>query len=608
MSFIGQSMKNRFPEWSKAKTDDSSNLSILLDTLGEEIFELRKLGLNSVEQKENLSSKPSYEISKLYEIDLKSGSGFPEDYSESNVTTILVSDDDGKSLDCFYDWGKFNLNLPKSFKEEETEKEFFDYTLDSKLKSDSGNYIYRFRKHAKHIYINLEGIEWFQNERTDLGYESDREIENSYKIIIRGINELGKKVEECISVNERKVYKTKERFLQIMPLEKEPERINGGPGLETVGLLGEIKFCEYVFKNKRAQIKKRLSIVKNNPFNNEIYGEEIYTENRLYVEYISEENKLNLIHKYLLNEYEVLSKDRKLEESFFEEVLCSFKLKDRGTDINLVDFTYDEVRNLLVGLDDQRTVHYFDIARPIFNKNNDMVDSKEVTLEISADGNYQEISEDETQKTRFDVLLSRPKGPINSFCIFKYGPETTSDGLTWNVEFLQQNKTWANEIYLFEGRSRNDLFENILPGFQFYDTLDTFGQYDYFVASFQDVFIYNDKIDFKQKLNAALEKDTNGIYLNKYSVSVPKLVPLKSILLTIESEANLDGIMLDGIENKLKIKTVGNEVVCFKEDHDRALVSLSEAKVYTEKEYSDLKITVSFSNSQQQYECDVSYG
>jgi len=42
LSFASQAIKNRFPEWSKTKRDSSSNASILIDVVGEQLESLRK--------------------------------------------------------------------------------------------------------------------------------------------------------------------------------------------------------------------------------------------------------------------------------------------------------------------------------------------------------------------------------------------------------------------------------------------------------------------------------------------------------------------------------------------------------------------------------------
>jgi hypothetical protein len=630
MSFIGQSMKNRFPAWSKVRTDDSSNYGILLDTIGEEIDQLRKAGLNFVAQEENIESKPTYEKGLLYKIDLNDGSSFPEDYSNLQVENVRVTNDE-RSLDIYFDWGKYNTSYDYSYSLEKIQNDFFYFEFNNTENgldfiSHDRNYSYSFKK-PSHIYISLENIQYFKNERTNKGTETNSFLEGNHKIIIRGINELRKRVEEVILVNERKTYKTKERFLKIFSLEEDVENfarnnISGGPGLEIIGLGGKVVFSELPFNISKKKLPKTLSIAKFNPFSKNVYTNKIYIENDCCIEHLKDEDEYSsfrLAHRYILDEYYHLSKDRVLDEFYFEEELCRFELFNaNGSPISLEDFAYDEVRDKVVGIDRFKKLYYFEIGKPSFKRNSDMSDSLFIDCVISSESNYVFLEEvDENGKksiVNFNLSLQRPKGPVNKFGIFKYTPEMIAEENIWDVEFLQENKDWGEGIHLFSGKDMDDLFDNLIPNFSFQDTLRSFGQYDYFVVSFQNNFKYSDKLDFKKRLNESLDNEKHGIYLNKKSLLIPRLTAEKEYDL-IESSITLNenesyGICFSGVENKLTISINGTDnnkrIFIFKGNNYKAYFNQSTGCLYHTDDYESLSVRIGL-NDGTNYSCEVVY-
>ena len=121
MSFLGKSITNRFPEWSKIKKDESSIGSIIFDIIGERIEESRKTGLNYEEQKRVLEDFPLLTYSNSYKITLPN---YPRDILERKINSISFSDSSGELFLCDT-WSSYNLKLPDAFLLEKKRRGFY---------------------------------------------------------------------------------------------------------------------------------------------------------------------------------------------------------------------------------------------------------------------------------------------------------------------------------------------------------------------------------------------------------------------------------------------------------------------------------------------------
>ena len=201
MSFISQNIKNRFPEWSKVKRDSSSNTSIILDAIGEEIEELRISGYALKLQQKNLLSHPFFEEEKMYKFNLLKDENFPIDFLNKSITSIILSKgSDSIPVETF--WSDYCFEYADSFRFNKEEEE-----LRKELKGNINEEIEL--KKPEQLYIILENVKRFKDSN---------DVEAG--IIIRGINPIDNEVEEYIPFSDLKTYKTKNYFKRIKTLQK----------------------------------------------------------------------------------------------------------------------------------------------------------------------------------------------------------------------------------------------------------------------------------------------------------------------------------------------------------------------------------------------------
>ena len=94
IGFLGESIKNRFPYWSKVRTDPSSYGASLLDILGSSLEEVRTNAIRAKEQRKAFSEEPIFENSHIQIINLLDDAAFnnAEQLKLANPT-ITVSGD-----------------------------------------------------------------------------------------------------------------------------------------------------------------------------------------------------------------------------------------------------------------------------------------------------------------------------------------------------------------------------------------------------------------------------------------------------------------------------------------------------------------------------------
>ena len=323
MSFISQSMKNKFPMWSKVRRANSSNMGIILDCIGEQIETLRENGYGLKIQQKNLLSYPFFEEKKLYKFDLKNDENYLLDMKNKQINSIrLVKKDSGETIGLEFNWNRFCFEHPSTF-ELLGEEYVFEIELEENLEEEIT------LVKEKQLYIILEDLKEFEDSSLVVP-----------GITIRGENKLGREIEEYIEIKDIKTYKTKSYFKKIKPLIKSNGfqnrvSVKGGPAVEIFGFnlkesSSKIKISTCGFGISRDQVKSQLTVSDIDPFQESNYSENSTLKNELFLNFKTEDDKsfVEIIHKFLKEEKVSLVSSSKLNKSFFEEKLCIFELSE----------------------------------------------------------------------------------------------------------------------------------------------------------------------------------------------------------------------------------------------------------------------------------------
>jgi hypothetical protein len=603
MSFLGKSITNRFPEWSKIKKDESSAGSIIFDIIGERIEESRKTGLNYEEQKKVLEDFPLLTYPNSYKITLPN---YPRDILERKINSISFSDNLGELFLCDT-WSSYNLKLADAFILERVEENYTDtiasYNVNRKDYKFYENY--NFKKNGKYLILDCTEVDYFYNRDDTAGFgrsieEDGSEVfEEKYYVIIRGKDYYGKPIEEIINVDKKTTYKTKNKFYEICSLRAEEEYlkqrvISGGPPFEAHGLEGTLKIKKQNFENNSFILEDTLSLSDYNAFT-KVYGEDSFRENNLKINL--KENKLHYIHSYFKKDYFYHSKDNRLLSSEAEESLVVSSLTGVNEDVvDVQSIAYDYKRKLLYGINNGKKLFIWKLEKPKFSYNHFLNLSRESEISIELEKNYCELNE----KNYGRVILSRPKGSIKEYCIIKRSPDGT-------VKFLNGTNDWKENISFFNGKDRVDDYENIV-NFRFEDdNLNEYGQYDYYIVSLKESILFNNETEFLNKINNLINLDSNKVYCSKTSVIVPKMKALKEYTLDFLIDVNKENyeISFESYTNKLLIKQ-NNKVYSLKETCRKYYFNWLRGIIYTQDKYLDSVFSIEFDNDVT-YRCEVSY-
>ena len=168
MSFLGKSITNRFPEWSKIKKDESSAGSIIFDIIGERLEESRKTGLNYEEQKKVLEDFPLLTYPNSYKITLPN---YPRDILERKINSISFSDNLGELSLCDT-WSSYNLKLPDAFILEKEEENYIDIIATYSVDRENYKFYeeYDFKKNGNYLILDCTEIDCFYNQNDTPGF------------------------------------------------------------------------------------------------------------------------------------------------------------------------------------------------------------------------------------------------------------------------------------------------------------------------------------------------------------------------------------------------------------------------------------------------------
>ncbi len=262
-NFIGRSIRNNFPNWSKIYKDDASVGSILFTQIGNEIEKvLDNLNVNLKSNSDPLKNPSS--ISKhIYIYDLKEFSYYKDVVDKINSVKefkFFKYVNDVETEIKTFDTNSFTYQrFLSSYSEEFEKSSITDFenqniiltldgqSIDKEMNIDFSKSIkfenkIKFKK-PKHLYIKVSEANLFYSKSIASRMIT---VKEEYFIILRGYDLQNVPVEETIFINENQIYKTKIKFSSICDISKSNLYSTiGGPCLVRHGFNGKVEVLNY---------------------------------------------------------------------------------------------------------------------------------------------------------------------------------------------------------------------------------------------------------------------------------------------------------------------------------------------------------------------------
>lgn len=613
MSFFGKTMSNQFPDWSKVRFDQSAVGNILLDVIGKRLEKTRQAGLNYKDQRKVLENYPLLTFSNSFIVNLPN---YPIDINRKRIASVALTDSSG-NLKLYDTWNRYNLDLPENVSIEKI-KTNHSNIIDTFAITEGLRQVmesYDFKRQEKYLIFDCRSIDSFLNTEVQKDFGTViNETEGKYKqevysITVRGLDYFGKGIEETLSIEKKKIYITKNKFIKICSLNKESEYIKqrdivGGPAIEFIGFNGLITLKNYDFEGNTFVLPDTLSIADFNSFAG-VYGEDSHIENNLKVSLVNEESVSHLayIHSFFKKDYLFFNENNLTDQSSGEELLTKSTLCDtNGIPVKVDNIAYDRRRKVLYGINTNKDLYIWELERPALTYKNLILESKDLDLDLEVEKNFYSLNE----TAHLHLILSRPKQGIKRFCIIRHKPSTVIADTVWEPQFLDSQNLWSDEISYRSGNDRIDNYENAV-NFRFSDILDEYGQYDYYVVSFKEEINVNSKLELKKVIEKEVKANSGKVRCTRSSLLVPSMIAKRLYKLNDLPGVNKEKYMLafETFTNELLVLK-NQEVYKVKELLRRFFFNWSEGVLFTQDKLEDAVFTVNFQD-ETDYICEVIY-
>lgn len=583
-SFYGQYGRNKFPIYSRIRTDDNSVGGKILDDLGDALQTSIVDSKKNYKQKQALENLPVFEYSKVYKIDLFQNDKYRE-FLSKNLSAYNFFIKDLNDSDVSLTQVPFDVHttiIPQDYNLEiqreniqntkidlfETKESFF--SLDQKRHlGEQGHHLWFYVPKSYEVTPGTKEIIDFKTQETTYGWSTNQR-EGNYFIIIRGIDIADNYKEEQIRITTDTIYRTKVKFKYICDLTKDIQRnITGGPAYEAIGFSTKVK-CS-IYPKYRDYISYDFYELVS-AYSRKIYGAEVDVENDLFNFYSKmylklnrdEENNLDYLGYYFCG----LSDITVAETSRFEEnktMVLMFEQRldyDKETGEYITQIWPDYKLNLLVGFSNLCNLYYFkvgknDFSAPLLPK------TKTVTLELEAIAQHLKFN----SEAKISIFNRNYGWEIDNIIIIRNKPSDRNLSNGSSFEFLQSDYTWSRKLYIHERDSRS-LFlrkleeireESWLRSIDITSTLNEPGQWDFYVLNFSNEnYNFKDKIkEFglnNQNVNSATFYDfiIREVERNEYNVAQ------KDSIMNLNFDLNYLSLIVErtesSINNKLKTK------------------------------------------------------
>lgn len=564
MSNVGQSIRNRFPFWSKIRKDSSSDSGILFDSIGKYIEDSRISNYKMQIQQEALHGSPVCEPGNLFIVNA---------FESSKVISLL---DEVRKLNLVSFIGERNSNeiiltelynyvdlcnaLPTELSKRSHENVsnrllhlFNDNSLNHKHSS-----VYDFKIPKKICFNIYESLEF-------LPLKDSKTQEN--KILISGIDIYGEPTQEYIYIYNEGYYESRHFYKKLCPLEGEVKyNVIKAETIEVTGINAKIEVLQVPVRLGSKESKSLFSILEEDivSFGNSLRGTFLVTklkqntdsQNNIY-------SSIDNIHRFYRNRYDYQNEYTTIDSNEFDYVKYSQCLLNSSEEhIKIEDYCYDYQRNMIVTLSRDNMIRWYKLQHTNF-ETKEFERSKRVTYTIESE--KQRVSLNETLKMH--VHLERNKGVVNDLFIARRKPFSIGGEEEFDFEYLQNDKnTWSSTLHVFErSTSLNEI--KLFSTINFDVTFDEIGQYDFYVFSAitkgESSLIYKLKnnlitnVEFKKSVESLLEKNLQReLFINSYSVMCEYLTPILELESPVElSDTNSYelGIFYQNVENTLYI-------------------------------------------------------
>lgn len=619
MSFIGQSIRNNFPLWSKIRRDDSSVGAIIFDNIGQILEESRFDLFKKDYQANSFSLNPVCEPNNMFVFSLSESSNFNayQDLNRSYDFLIASGVKDGieYELENLFSYSDLALALPTRISLKDYSNK--SYLLANIQKNEDPEVYHRFIEDT--FYLNDEPRRLYINIFDSTNYEIQTYNENLYDkryVTIRGTDLFGKRIEETININRDGLYKTSNIFRTIEKLEKDNLMdISGGEAIECYGFDGEVEILRFPLQVTSKKYEQLLLVKKVDEINSGNSLEENIAEFR-----ISGTNTLQYVFNVYKNSEEYLNKRNEPIKEYFEQILLEQNLLNvNEAEIEVQDFAFDYVRNRLLCIDSLGVLHWYKLERNIFSR---PIIERTKKSNITFESEKQQVILGETLP--MFVSLERAKGNVGKVLIAKQKPSfqdriviDENDEIvdSFNFEYLQEDLSWSEKRYFFSGRDVDDIYLNF-EGKTIEATFNEYGQHDFYIFSFANQFNKENSLDnfingdieeseFKKHLFSFIRDEFQEIVLiDTYSVFCEYNTSLKDLETDILSklEANNEnpeefslGVFYEGHANDIFIIASNEErtyTYKVEEFKDYILYNYDLGEGATIQEYDSIKINL----------------
>ena len=544
-SFYGNQLKEVFPDKSRIVRDNDSTGAKLFDCIGSHIEQnyRRKIFKSNIGCEIN-NNTPLNMPSVLYKYDLT---------SNSNYLTSILGNEIIDITECENSFEEFYSN-DLAYKHSGLDPETIEALL-----------------------VNLKNVQYYKDKikLTNFDYVfvnvkklfSIKESAKEISITIRGKDSNYRYIEEKITIDCERVYKTKQKFKTIEGFSSEKSLfLRGGNAIDIEGILEyEIdilqKNCQSFYLNrKRYHIQNLLS----RPLKQKVFLENSLIDNDLLIELenIELENsenisKLNYIHRYFNSaiEYRV-ENNVDIEDNIFEEVLSSCLLTDEnGENLLIEDITYDEVNGCLYGVIEEGTVYKFEIGNKITPQHT-IQRTEETKISLDTEENFLLPKDEYTLR----LTTSNLDFPIKKFLVGKI-----EDGV---LQFLEDDKvTWSESIFLHDSINVDDI-QDSLEIFTISETMGT-SDVEYFTVCFE---ANSTNLNAINSFNLLPDKNYENFF-NKILLGIQdKFVNSKIITCNINKAVTSQSLISSGDQ---QIKNI------YLENNDRDLILVNSDNVHS---------------------------
>lgn len=594
-NFYSSFLKRYYPSWSKIRKDESSNGGMLLEALSTLFGMARENLLYTSVARRVIEGLPVLDYTNITIYNLNEDDNFREQYSQStdiNVSVSFVGDE--INLERISDRNYFTVLAPTRIQLNNTllgntivdlESENF---LDEEVNlSSNGNYVY--------ITLENSSYETKNNYPTYNRVTNNELLEESYYIIVRGLDIGFEPIEEIIFVKDQFTYKTKNQFTKLMSLEEdEAYSVTQGPSIELVGFNSVFKISNYNIH--KVLEKTSYSIATSD--DKDIEDVEGYTlDNDLIFSIYTDENENNFIKFYYIPYLHAKFYRHVLDYELKEKIISEQFLNVEG---QIRDYCYDKLRNKIYTLNQDFSISIFDIQKEGFSLGF-INRTKMVSLSLESVG--QRVKKDET-KTLNTVLLNG-RDLVGDYIIFRETPNTrgAAQDFALNIEFLQENKTWSQEGYVF--KSSFSLGKEKFEPLYFDVDFNTEGQWDFYIIEPDEslkIAVLNSPdyetrvAEIKRLIDANVKEPISKIKINKYSILVEQAFSLReyrewSVNLGLDPDSSYK-ICKEGVSNQLKIiNLTNNNIYLLDEKMDYFYLDFENKLIATTEEYTSATIT-----------------